>query len=144
VTRILFLIVLLISCTKEYSVETNANGYDFTLTGTGNGSYQIAVPGSLIGKKATVNFYVTLYSSKVEAIGRNDYVSEILFDTTGLMKFTGNPVLKDSLILSGTILLPDTLFYFTTTYYVPFGYWNAYDSLTWPQFRDTITIKINQ
>lgn len=129
-SRLLFLIVLLISCTKEYSVETSVNGYDTTLFGTGNDSWKIKVPDNLVGQKATVSFYVTLYSTKVDSIGRNDYIKELDFDSIPLMNFIKNPVLKDSLRLHGTIILPDTIYYYTTTYFVPFYYWNAYDSLT--------------
>lgn len=132
-SRLLFLIVLLISCTREYSVETSVNGYDTTLFGTGNESYFLKMPARLVGQKANIKFFVTLYSGLCDSIGRNDDIIQLPFH--GLfMKYKGNPVLKNELTLHGSIIVPDTLVYYSTTYYV----WNSL-----PVFRDTIKITIN-
>jgi hypothetical protein len=133
------LIVLFISCTKEYSRETNVNAqtnYDTTLTGSGNNTWILKIPDSLVGRESTIKFYVTLYSTKTDSIGRNDYISELLMNHI-VKKYSGNPVLKNQLTLNGNIFLPDTLKYYTTT----FWYGSYLQHLT---FRDTIKITITQ
>jgi hypothetical protein len=114
--RKLIVLFFILSCSKEYSVETNGNQYVKQLTGNGNNSYKIPIPKDLIGKSANVSFTITIYSSFVDSIGRNDYIKQLEMSRL-YKKYSGNPVYKNKLVLSGKIILPDTLNYFTTTYY---------------------------
>jgi hypothetical protein len=130
--RYLLLIVLFSSCLKEYSRETNVNVYDTTLFGNGDETYWLKMPQNLTGQKVSISFYITLYSSQTDSIGRNDYIKELPFHMLK-KKYTGNPVYKNQLTLSGTIVLPGSLFYVETTYYT---------SGVMPVFTDTVRIEI--
>lgn len=132
---IIWTLIVLFSC-KEYSNEDVVNpGFDTTLIGNGNNSYFLKMPLRYVGKLATINFFVTLYSEKEDSIGRNDFIYQLPMNRM-IKKYSGNPVYEDTLTIHGMIIIPDTLQYYTTSYYVGNNTPN-------PKMMDTIKITIH-